>query len=81
MDKIVYTEGCTCYGLEINDKSSKECSKEFKMELYMKLIDKLYDSDGLDNLLMDLCSWYGKGKLSVSCDGFNEKIYEYTLNT
>ena len=80
MDKIVYREGCTCHDLGINGKSSKELSKKFKMELYMKLIDKLCDNYDLDDLIMNLCSQYGETKFCFHCDVCGDDVYEYTLN-
>lgn len=79
MDKIVYREGCTYHDLEINGKISKDLSKDFKMELYLKIINKLCDDYDIDDLIMDLCYKYGKNKFCFHCI-YGDNVYEYTLN-
>lgn len=79
MDKIIYTEGCTCYGLNINDIDSNDIPTERKKELCLKLMNKYYTDSEWNQLLIDIAQIYGDNKFCFHCDQCGDDVYEYTI--
>lgn len=78
-DKIIYTEGCICYSLDINKSSVSKTSIEEKRRICHKIVDQLYDETDLEQLLINAAQEHGKATYISTCDECGDNIFTYTL--
>lgn len=77
--KIEYTEGCTCYGLSIDNKDIKEYSIDDKKKIALTLIEKLYNEDDYESLLIDICQTHGEYSFLYQCEQCGDTVCTYTI--
>lgn len=78
--KIEYTEGCTCYRLSIDNKDIKEYSIDDKKKIALTLIEKLYNEDDYESLLIDICQTHGEYNFLYKCEQCGDTVCTYTLD-
>lgn len=74
--KLVYTEGCMCYDLEIDGKSISKYTIEQKKEIMKHLVDI---TNNIDTMIVDFVNDNGEPKFIRHCNDCGDDIYEYTL--
>lgn len=74
--KLVYTEGCTCYKLNIDGKSMEDYSDKEILDICYKIIDT---TANVRELLIKLVQFYGDVGYQYTCDCCGDSIYGYTL--
>ena len=77
--KIEYTEGCTCFGLDV-DGVPFEDLKEYKKKIILnKVINAILEEFDTQNIIIDLLHDYGEYKYLSHCDECGDNICTYTI--
>ena len=79
MSKLKYTEGCTCYGLDIDEVSSNNISTDNKKKLCLDLMNRYFTDSDWENELINICQSFGNMEFLFHCEQCNDDVYEYTL--
>ena len=81
--KLEWTEGCTCYGLDVDEDYFGDLSDEQKKEVRNKLCDWYKERELPDEDLFDFIVWitsrYGEYKHLFHCDQCGDNVCSYTL--
>ncbi len=81
--KLEWTEGCTCYGLDVDEENFWDLSDEQKIEVRNRLCDWYKERELPDDNLFDFIVWitsrYGDCEFLSHCETCGDDIYITTL--
>ena len=80
--KLEWTEGCTCYGLDINAVSETELSDVEREKAWRKVLSYLKkegNPDDLNELLQWVMPRYGISEYQYTCNQCGDCVYVTTL--
>lgn len=77
--KLVYTDGCIAYNLNIDDKEIEEFTLQEQKDILKSLIDKHGDNSNIKNMIIDFLELNGDSEFIGHCDECGDNIYKYTL--
>lgn len=77
--KIEYTEGCVCYGLDVDGEPFNNLDHDKKIEVFDRIFEHLDEEYGLNTMLVDILQHYGEYKHIGHCDECGDNISSYTL--
>lgn len=79
--KIEYTEGCVCYGLDLDEEPFNDLDDAKQREVLYRVIDTIVDEYGftISNLVQELVYRYGDYKFSHHCDDCGDNVCIYTM--
>lgn len=80
--RFVYTTGCTCDGITINDKDindfEQEDLKEYAVHMVSQLVNEL-DKDDIIDLIRDIVDRFGEYKYLYHCEQCGDDVVEYKI--
>ena len=77
--KIEYTEGCICYGLDVDGEPFNNLDHDKKIEVFDRIFEHLDEEYGLNTMLVDILQQYGEYKHIGHCDECGDNISSFTL--
>lgn len=78
--KLEYTEGCICYGLDVDGKPFNNFDVEEKRKILDKLIDAILMDYMMQDVVIELLHQYGEYKHIGHCDECGDNISSFTLD-
>ena len=79
--KIEYTEGCVCYGLDVDGEPFQDLSERKQKQILNKVIDTIVNKYGFSimNVATDLVRSYGEYEFSHYCEDCGDSVCTYTI--
>lgn len=77
--KLEYTEGCTCYGLDVDGKPFNDLKEYKKKPILNKVINAILEDYDIQNVLIDLLRQYGEYKHLYHCEQCGDNVCSFTL--
>ncbi len=77
--KLEYTEGCTCYGLDVDDKPFNDLGEVSQVDVLHSVVNALCCEYDPQSILIDLLRQYGEYKHLFHCDQCGDNVCSYTL--
>ena len=77
--KIEYTEGCVCYGLDVDGEPFNNLDHDKKIEVFDRIFEHLDEEYGLNTMLVGILQHYGEYKHIGHCDECGDNISSFTL--
>lgn len=77
--KIEYTEGCTCYGLDVDGKPFEDLDEAKKREVFNRMVEAILKDFDIQNITIDLLRQYGEYKYLYHCEQCGDSVCSYTL--
>ena len=77
--KLELTEGCICYGLDVDGEPFNNLDHEKKIEVFDRIFEHLDEEYGLNTMLVDILQHYGEYKHIGHCDECGDSVCSYTL--
>lgn len=77
--KLEYTEGCVCYGLDVDGKPFNDLDAVKQVELLHSVVTMLSVDYGIQDIIINLVRQYGEYKHIGHCDECGDSIYTTTL--
>jgi hypothetical protein len=77
--KLEYTEGCICYGLDVDGEPFNNLDHDKKIEVFDRIFEHLDEEYGLNTMLVDILQHYGEYKHIGHCDECGDNISSFTL--
>lgn len=77
--KIEYTEGCVCYGLDVDGIPFNDLKEYKKKPILNKVINAILDDYDIQDVLIDLLRQYGEYKHCFTCEDCGDSVSSYTL--
>ena len=80
--KFVYTTGCTCDGITINEKDVEDFSKEDLKEYVDHMVSQLtneIEKDDMIDLIREIVERFGEYKYLYHCEQCGDNVCEYKL--
>lgn len=77
--KLEYTEGCVCYGLDVDGEPFNNLDHDKKIEVFDRIFEHLDEEYGLNTMLVDILQHYGEYKHIGHCDECGDNISSFTL--
>ena len=77
--KIEYTEGCVCYGLDVDGEPFNNLDHGKKIEVFDRIFEHLDEEYGLNTMLVDILQHYGEYKCCFTCQDCGDSVCTYTI--
>lgn len=79
--KIEYTEGCVCYGLDVDGEPFQDLSERKQKQILNKVIDTIINKYGFSimNIATDLVRDHGEYEFSHHCEDCGDSVCTYTI--
>ena len=77
--KIEYTEGCICYGLEVDGVPFNDLKEYKKKPILNKVINAILEDYDIQNVLMELLHDYGEIQQCSLCQVCGDSVSTYTI--
>lgn len=77
--KIEYTEGCTCYGLDVDGEPFNDLDEAKKREVFDRIVEAILKDDDIQDIIINLLCQYGDYKHLFYCELCGDSVYSYTL--
>lgn len=77
--KIEYTEGCVCYGLDVDGEPFNDLDEAKKREVFNRMVEAILKDYDIQNITIDLLHDYGEYKHIGHCDECGDNISSFTL--
>lgn len=77
--EIEYTEGCVCYGLDVDGKPFNELGEVSKVDILHSVVNSLCCEYEPQNILIDLLRQYGEYEHHYHCDQCGDDVCSFTL--
>lgn len=77
--RIEYTEGCICYGLDVDGKPFHELGEVSKVDILHSVINVLSCEYDPQSILIDLLRQYGEYEYHYTCEDCGDSVTSYTL--
>lgn len=77
--KLEYTEGCICYGLDVDGEPFNDLNAVEKVALLHSVVTMLSVDYDIQDIMINLLQQYGEYKHVGHCDECGDNISSYTL--
>lgn len=77
--KLEYTEGCTCYGLDVDGKPFDDLDEAKKLQVFNRMIEAILKECDIQNIIIDILHYYGDYKHLYYCEQCRDSVCSYTL--
>lgn len=77
--KLEWTEGCTCYGLNVDEEPFNDLDAVKQVELLHNVVTMLSVDYGIQDIIINLVRQYGEYKHLFNCDQCGDSVCSYTL--
>ena len=77
--KIEYTEGCVCYGLDVDGEPFNDLDEAKKREVFNRMVEAILKDFDIQNIAIDLLQDYGEYKHLFNCEQCGDSVCSYTL--
>lgn len=77
--KIEYTEGCICFGLDVDEEPFIDLDEEKKKEVLNRTIEKILKDFDIQSIMIDLLRQYGEYEYHYTCEDCGDSVTSYTL--
>ncbi len=77
--KLEYTEGCTCYSLDVDGKPFNDLGEVSKVDILHSVVNALCCEYDPQNILAELLYQYGEYKHIGHCEQCGDNISSFTL--
>lgn len=77
--KLEYTEGCTCYGLDVDGEPFNDLGAVEQVEVLHSVATMLSADYGVQDIIVNLLRQYGEYKHLFHCDQCGDSVCSYTL--
>lgn len=78
--KLEYTEGCTCYGLEVDGEPFNDLDEAKKREALDRMVEAILKDYDIQNIIIDLLQTHGEYKHLYHCEQCGDSVCTYTIN-
>lgn len=76
---IEYTEGCICFGLDVDEEPFIDLDEEKKKEVLNRTIEKILKDFDIQSIMIDLLRQYGEYEYHYTCEDCGDSVTSYTL--
>ena len=77
--KLEYTEGCICFGLDVDEEPFIDLEEEKKKEVLNRTIDKILKDFDIQSIVINLLCQYGEYEYHYTCEDCGDSVTSYTL--
>lgn len=77
--KIEYTEGCTCYGLDVDGEPFNDLDEAKKREVFNRMVEGILKDYDIQDIIIDLLCHYGEYKYLYHCEQCGDSVCSYTM--
>ena len=77
--KLEWTEGCICYGLDVDEEPFNDLDEAKKREVFDRMVEAILKDYDIQNITIDLLRQYGEYKHIGHCDECGDNISSFTL--
>lgn len=77
--KLEYTEGCTCYGLDVDGEPFNDLNAVEQVEVLHSVATMLSVDYGVQYIIVNLLRQYGEYEHLYHCDQCGDDVCSYTL--
>lgn len=77
--KLEYTNGCTCYGLDVDGEPFDDLDEAKKREVFDRMVESILRDDDIQEIIIRLLYHYGEYKHLFNCEQCGDSVYSYTL--
>ena len=77
--KIEYTEGCTCYGLDVDGEPFNDLDEAKKREVFNRMVETILKDYDIQDITTKLLYQYGEYKHLSDCEECGDSVCSYTL--
>lgn len=78
--KLEWTEGCTCYGLDVDEEPFNDLDAVKQVELLHSVVTMLSVDYGIQDIIINLLRQYGEYKHIGHCDECGDNISSFSLD-
>lgn len=77
---IKYTEGCVCYGLDVDGKPFNDLGQVSKVDVLHSVVNALSCEYDPQSVLIELLTQFGEFKHLYTCEQCGDSVREYSLD-
>lgn len=77
--KLEHTEGCVCYGLDVDGKPFNDLGEVSKVDILHSVVNALCCEYDPQSILVDLLRQYGEYEYHYTCEDCGDSVTSYTL--
>lgn len=77
--KIEYTEGCVCYGLNVDGEPFDDLDEAKKREVFNRMVKAILKDSDVQNIVTELILQYGEYKHLFYCEQCGDSVCSYTM--
>ena len=77
--KLEWTEGCVCYGLDVDEEPFNDLDEAKKREVFDRMVEAILKDFDIQNITIDLLRQYGEYKHLFNCEQCGDSVCSYTL--
>lgn len=77
--KLEWTEGCTCYGLDVDGEPFNELNAVEQVQVLHNVATMLSVDYGVQDIIVNLLRQYGEYEHLYHCDQCDDDVCSYTL--
>lgn len=77
--KLEYTEGCTCYSLDVDGKPFNDLGEVSKVDILHSVVTMLSVDYDIQDIVINLLRQYGEYKHLFHCDQCGDNVSSFTL--
>ena len=77
--KLEYTEGCVCYGLNVDGEPFNDLDEAKKREVFNKMVEAILKDYDIQDIAKELLRQYGEYKHLFNCEECGDSVCSYSL--
>ena len=77
--KIEYTEGCTCYGLNVDGEPFDDLDVVEKRVVFDRMVKAILKDSDIQDIIIHLLPYYGEYKHLFDCEECGYSVCSYTM--
>lgn len=77
--KIEYTEGCVCYGLNVDDEPFNDLDEAKKREVFNRMVEAILKDYDIQDITRVLVYQYGEYKHLFDCEECGDSVCSFTI--
>ena len=78
--KIEYTEGCVCYGLNVDGEPFNDLDEAKKRKVFNRMVEAILKDYDIQDIIINLLCRYGEYKHLFNCEECGDSVCSYTIN-
>ena len=78
--KLEYTEGCICYGLDVDEEPFNDLDEAKKREVFDRMVEAILKDYDIQNITIDLLRQYGEYNHCFTCEDCGDSVCTYTID-